>query len=58
MRVYLRDGLKDTFRTRHFKAFNQLGELVVEYIGEQAADLFFTRSRILEQLILESVDQR
>ncbi len=57
MRVYLRDGLKDTLRTRHFKAFNQLGELVDEYIGEQAADLFFTRSRILEQLILESIDQ-
>lgn len=57
MRVYLRDGLKDTLRTRHFKAFNQLGEFVDEYIGEQAADLFFTRSRILEQLILESIDQ-
>ncbi|NHJ06000.1 MAG: hypothetical protein EAX90_14325 [Candidatus Heimdallarchaeota archaeon] len=55
--IYIRDGLKDAFRTRHFKAFSILGELIEQYIGEQAADLFYSRSRILEQLILESIDE-
>ena len=57
IRIFVRDGLKEAFRTRHFKAFNILGELIEQYIGEQAADLFYSRSRMLEQLILESIDE-
>ena len=57
IRIFIRDGLKEAFRTRHFKAFNILGELIEQYIGEQAADLFYSRSRMLEQLILESIDE-
>ncbi|NHJ83852.1 MAG: hypothetical protein FK734_00235 [Asgard group archaeon] len=56
MRAYIRDGVKDVLRLQHMKAFNSLGELVEIYIGEQAADLFFTKRRILEQLILEAID--
>ena len=57
IRIFLRDGIKDAFRIRHFKALNLLGELVEEYIGEKAANLFYSQSRILEQLILESIDE-
>ncbi|MBN1329265.1 MAG: hypothetical protein JXA54_07305 [Candidatus Heimdallarchaeota archaeon] len=57
IRSYLRDGLKENLRLYHLKALNSLGDLIDLYIGEQATDLFYTKSRILEQLILESIDQ-
>ena len=57
VRIYLRDGMKETLRGKHFKAFNVLGELIDKYIGEQAANQFYSHNRILEQLILESIDQ-
>jgi hypothetical protein len=57
VRIYLRDGMKETLRGKHFKAFNGIGELIDKYIGEQAANQFYSYNRILEQLILESIDQ-
>ena len=57
LRIFLRDGIKDTFRTRQFKALNIMGELIEQYIGEKAANLFYSQNRILEQLILESIDE-
>ncbi|MHA1503563.1 MAG: hypothetical protein ACTSPT_00075 [Candidatus Heimdallarchaeota archaeon] len=57
VRIYIRDGMKETLRGKHFKAFNGIGELIDKYIGEQAANQFYSYNRILEQLILESIDQ-
>ncbi|MHA1308758.1 MAG: hypothetical protein ACTSQN_15885 [Candidatus Heimdallarchaeota archaeon] len=57
VRIYLRDGMKETLKGRYFKAFNGIGELIDKYIGEQAANQFYSYNRILEQLILESIDQ-
>jgi len=57
IRGYLRDGLRENFRSYHLKALNSLGELIDLYIGELATDLFYTKSHILEQLLLESIDQ-
>jgi hypothetical protein len=57
VRVFLRDGLMEYLRNNFFKAFNYLGEQTEKYIGEQAADLFFSHSRMLERLILEAIDE-
>ncbi len=56
IRAFLRDGIKENLRSRHLKSLNALGELIELYIGDQAGDLFFKKSRILEQLVLESID--
>ncbi|MFW9922376.1 MAG: hypothetical protein ACFFDW_03705 [Candidatus Thorarchaeota archaeon] len=57
MRLFIRDGLKEIFKSKQFKALSILGELVDAYIGEQAVDLFFSKSSVFEQLILESIDK-
>lgn len=57
IRGFIRDGLNENLRSYYMKTLNSLGDLIEQYVGEQATNLFYSKSRILEQLILESIDQ-
>ncbi|NHK30274.1 MAG: hypothetical protein FK730_02910 [Asgard group archaeon] len=57
IRGFIRDGLNENLRSYYMKTLNSLGDMIEQYVGEQASNLFYSKSQILEQLILESIDQ-
>jgi len=57
IRNFLFDGMREFMRSYFLKTLDSLGELVDAYIGQQAADLFYTKSRFFERLVLESIKQ-
>ncbi|RLI67563.1 MAG: hypothetical protein DRO63_04450 [Candidatus Gerdarchaeota archaeon] len=57
IRNFLYEGLREYMRSNFLKTLDSLAGLVESYIGQQAADLFYTKGRFFEQLILESISQ-
>ncbi|MCF2144361.1 MAG: hypothetical protein K9W42_11730 [Candidatus Heimdallarchaeota archaeon] len=57
IRNFLYEGMREYMRSNFLKTLDSLAGLVESYIGQQAADLFYTKGRFFEQLILESISQ-